>query len=96
MFYNQLTISFCSRNYVIPSRLQESQIYQDNLNGFTAIEELEEINNQEDEDNNNIEFFEIGSSLDGQEEKRDGSAMVPILPWKGTLKKSSSSANLNE
>jgi len=103
---------------VIPSRLQETQI-QPNLSGFTAIEELEEleiiINESSENDDQNssrnahfgqgenfndnlqTDFYEIEAySGDIQGEKRDGGAMVPILPWKGVHKKSSSAVNAIE
>lgn len=103
---------------MIPSRIQENQI-QPQLSGFTAIEELEELEIviKESSENDDLtdsrteqvvrkdtinydsksDFYEIEAySGDMQGEKRDGGAMVPILPWKGVNNKSISAVNAIE
>jgi hypothetical protein len=87
---------------------------QQNLSGFTAIEELQELEiislendelggsdyyreSVEDQHTSGTDFYEMETySGDIQGEKREGGAVVPILPWKGIHKKSLSSVNTSE
>ncbi len=123
------------RNYVIPSRLNENQLHSqhnnNHLSGFTAIQELAELdesleaagasagsdlpdsrnssrNNSPDNDyyghegngseaaHSSADFYEMEAynTGDAQGEKREGGAMVPILPWKGVRKNSTASSKV--
>ena len=117
---------------MIPSRLNENQIHSqhnNHLSGFTAIQELAELdesleaaaadlpdsrnssrNNSPDNDyyggghegngseaaHSSADFYEMEAYNTGhiQGEKREGGAMVPILPWKGVRKNSTASSKV--
>jgi len=83
-----------TRNYYIPQKFREQSEQYDDSNGFAAIIE-------EDEDDlttreNSPVFVEMtAGDLDVLGEKRD-TETIPVMPWRGLLKKANSKVNLNE
>ena len=81
---------FCFRNYYTAPKIKDPQ---DNSAGFSAI--LEE---SEDDMSRSTSpaFFEMAGERDNVSEKRDGGDVIPVMPWRGLLRKANSKVNLNE
>jgi len=78
-------------NYYIPTRARDTEQI-DETNGFAAI--LEE-NEDDISRGNSPAFLDMSGDLDMLGEKRDGES-IPVMPWRGLLKKSNSKVNVND
>jgi hypothetical protein len=81
---------FCFRNYYIPPKPKEP--FEDTA-GFTAI--LEESEDDISRSGSPA-FYDLAGDGDNMVEKRDGGDLIPVMPWRGLLRKANSKVNINE
>ena len=85
---------FCFRSYSTAPRIKEIHV-EDEENG-PAFPAIMEENEDDFSRASSPAFVEIAAfSTGGGGEKRD-SELIPVMPWRGLLKKSTSKVNLND